>query len=229
MKTNKRGLKVVAVVPAYNEEKRIGPVLAELKRYVGEVLVSDDGSTDGTAGIARKAGAAVLSSPVNMGVGHATRLGCEYAVGRMKADVLVLIDADGQHSPKEIPKLLEKLQGGCEFVFTSRFNEKKEMPLVKTFGNVFLTFSTNILAGISITDSQSGFRAMTREAFQKLGLKADGYEICSEFAIEVGRNRIKYCEVPIESIYDDWTRVKGTDVTAGLRIFTRMLYRRFFG
>ncbi|MFH0817230.1 MAG: glycosyltransferase family 2 protein [Candidatus Micrarchaeota archaeon] len=221
-----KGKKTVAVIPAYNEEKRLGEVLKELKQYVDEIVVSDDGSSDRTAEIARKAGAKVISSPVNMGVGHATRLGCDYAITKRMAEVIVLIDADGQHAPSDIPKLLEKIDGSCEFVFTSRFKEKKEMPVIKTLGNSFLTFSTNLLSGISITDSQSGFRAMTKEAYEKLDLRTDGYEICSEFAIEVGRKRIKYREVQIRAVYDDWTKIKGTDVTTGMKIFARSLWMR---
>lgn len=221
--------KVVAVVPAYNEEKCLGGVLVKVRKYVDEVLVSDDGSADRTATIAKKNGAHVISSPVNMGVGHATRLGCEYAIEKMKADVVVLIDADGQHPPEQIPKLLERMKGGCEFVFTSRFGDSKQMPLVKKVGNASLTFFTNLLAGVNITDSQSGFRAFTSNAYKKLDMRTDGYELCSEFAIEVGRNHIKYCEVPIESIYDDWTKVKGVSIFTGVRILANILWLSVFG
>ncbi len=224
----KPGKKVVAVIPAFNEEKRIGSVLKELGRYVDEVLVSDDGSVDGTAEIARKAGAKVLSSPVNMGVGHATRLGCEYAIEKMGADSIVLIDADGQHPPEEIPKLLAKLEEGYEFVFTNRFGDSRQMPWIKQVGNSVLTHAANFLSGVNITDSQSGFRAFESKAYGKLDMRSDGYDVCSEFVLEVGRKHIKYCEVKIKAVYDEWTEVKGTDITSGIRISMAMLKRGLF-
>jgi UDP-N-acetylglucosamine---dolichyl-phosphate N-acetylglucosaminyltransferase len=215
--------KVIAVVPAYNEEKRIAGVLRELRKYVDEIRVSDDGSTDRTAEIAKKAGARVISSPVNMGVGHATRLGCDYAVEKLGADVIVLIDADGQHSPSDIPRLLKKIGDGHGFVFTNRLSDFTDMPLVKIVGNHGLSFLTNLIAGTSVQDTQSGFKAFSADAYKRIGLTSDGYEVCSEFVIKVGRNGITHCQVPIGSEYDEWTRIKGAGFLTGITIFMRII------
>ncbi|MFH1448166.1 MAG: glycosyltransferase [Candidatus Micrarchaeota archaeon] len=218
--------KVIAVIPAYNEEKRIGNVLRQVRNYVDEIVVSDDGSSDHTRRIAEEEGANVVSSPVNMGTGHATRLGCEYAIERMGANTIVVLDADGQHPPKEIPRLLKRIDQGYGFVFTSRLGEPGEMPVIKRIGNSILTFFTDIIAGVKISDSQSGFKAFTSDAYEKLDLKMDGYEICSEFALEVGGKFIRYCEIPIKATYDDWTKVKGTDFFTGVKIFFRLVWWR---
>ncbi len=219
----KNGVKVVAVIPAYNEEKRVGPVIADLRDYVDEVLVSDDGSSDGTARIAKGLGAKVISSERNRGVGHATRTGCEHAVEKLGARVIVLLDADGQHPPSKIPELLSALGDGCDFVFANRFAEPEKMPFLKRVGNRGLSFATNLVAGTNVHDSQCGFKAFKADAYQKLRLVSDGYEICSEFVLEVGRKRIRNCEVPISAEYDDWTSVKGTGVRTGIKIFARLV------
>jgi glycosyltransferase involved in cell wall biosynthesis len=223
MKQGYRGKKVVAVLPAYNEEKRIGEVIGKLKSYVDEIVVSDDGSRDRSVEVARRAGAKVVSAPINKGAGHATRIGCEYAIEKVGADVVVLIDADGQHPPEKIPELLKEIEKGYEFVFTNRLADSRGMPFVKKIGNLWLSFVTNLLAGTSISDTQSGFRAFTASAYKKMGMKTDGYEICSEFVLKVGRRKIRYCQIPISSEYDEWTKRKGTSIKTGVVVFFRLI------
>ena len=223
----KRKSVIVAVLPAYNEQMRIGLVLKTLRDYVDEIVVSDDGSTDETIKVAKECGAHVVSSSVNMGAGHATRLGCRHAIDKLGSDVIVLFDADGQHPPEQIPNLIKRIDEGCEFVFTDRFADAKEMPFVKRAGNMWLSFVTSLIAGIRVRDTQSGFKAFKANVYDRLGMISDGYEICSEFVIRVGRNRIKYCQVPISSRYDEWTRAKGTGVKTGVLIFLR-LFRFLF-
>ncbi|MDD5317370.1 MAG: glycosyltransferase family 2 protein [Candidatus ainarchaeum sp.] len=218
--------KTVAVIPAFNEEARVAGVVRESSRYVDEVLVVDDGSMDATGEAAGKAGASVLRVPVNMGVGFASRIGAERAIEGMRAGAIVFIDADGQHPPELIPRLLLKIGEGWEAVFTTRSGETGNMPLVKRFGNGFLTWATNLFSGGRFTDTQTGFRAMTGEAWNRLRLESDGYEICSEIAWETAKRGIKYCEVPIPAKYDSWTRAKGTDVVTGIKIFARLLFWR---
>lgn len=205
------------VIPAYNEEKTIGAVVLACKKH-GIVIVVDDGSKDNTSTLARESGAIVLTQPVNMGVGFTTTTGNYYAIKELKCDIIVNIDADGQHSPDMIPELLNKINEGNDFVFGSRMRDNKDMPFIKKIGNNFITSFNNFIFGIKISDSQTGLRAFTRFAYDKLKLKNDGYSICSEFACEVGRNKIKYSEVTIKAVYDDWTKVKGTNVFHGLKI-----------
>lgn len=205
------------VIPAYNEEKTIEAVVLACKKH-GIVIVVDDGSKDSTSTLARESGAIVLTQPVNMGVGFTTTTGNDYAIRFLKCDIVVNIDADGQHSPEMIPELLEKIHEGNDFVFGSRMKDNKDMPFMKKIGNNFITSFNNFIFGINISDSQTGLRAFTRSAYETLNLKSDGYEICSEFACEVGRNKLKYSEVTIKAVYDDWTKVKGTNLFHGLKI-----------
>ncbi len=205
------------VIPAYNEAKTIGKIVTACKSY-GTVIVVDDGSTDDTSLIAKENGAITLTQPVNMGVGFTTTTGNDYAINKLKCDIVINIDADGQHSPDIIPKLLEKIKEGNDFVFGSRMKNNEEMPFIKKIGNDFITSLNNLIFETKISDTQTGLRAFTRSAYKKLNLQADGYSICSEFVCEVGRNKFKYSEVAIKASYDDWTKVKGTNIFHGLRI-----------
>ncbi len=220
--------KIICVIPAYNEQSRVSSVVNACQKYCRTILVVDDGSKDDTAIAAGNAGATVLRHPVNMGAGFATITGCRYAFEKLGADAVVTIDADGQHPPKLVPELLRKIGEGYDLVFTTRMAKNGQMPLEKRAGNWFLTAATNIACGGNFSDTQSGFKAFTRKAFQKLEIEGTGYEFCSEMAAEVARNRLKYCEVEIPAEYDAWTRVKGTDIVAGIRIFEKLLWWRAF-
>lgn len=213
-------VRTVAVIPAFNEEKRVGAVVRGAKRYVDAVLVIDDGSSDRSAEAAQKAGALVLRLPENMGAGYATRKGIEHAISRLRAGRVVLLDADGQHPAERIPDLLAKLDGGRDIVFTARRFDG-QMPLLKRLGNWGLTLATNLLTGVKVADSQSGFKAMTADAFRRMRLRSERYEICSEVVFEAGRRKLKYSEVPIRTTYGP--PKKGTTVFDGVMIFARML------
>lgn len=151
-------MRVVAVVPAYNEAGTIGSVIDETSEYVDETVVIDDGSTDETATIAREHGAIVVSHAINTGVGGAVRTGYLYAI-RHDYDFVVQIDADGQHDPTYIPTLLETAKDN-DIVIGSRYlNESyKEYSLIRNLGIRFFTSVVNILGGVEITDVTSGFR-----------------------------------------------------------------------
>jgi len=217
--------KVVAIIPAYNEERRVGEIVRGARKHVDAVLVVDDGSSDRTAEVAEKAGAQVLRLPENRGTGYATRAGARQAMDSLKAGLLVFIDADGQHNPGDIPRLLARLGEGCGVVFTAR-RFSGTMPPVKRLGNWWLTLWTRLLSGVAITDSQSGFKAMTAGAFRKLRLKSDRYDTCSEIVFEVGRRKLGYCEVPIATLYPALTTRKGTSITDGAGIFLQLLRLR---
>ena len=217
--------RVGIVIPAYNESKTIGAVISACKKH-GIVIVVDDGSKDNTSNLAQESGAIVLTQPVNMGVGFATTTGNYYAIRELNCDIVINIDADGQHSPEIIPELLEKINEGNDFVFGSRMKDNKDMPFIKKIGNNFITSFNNLIFGINISDSQTGLRAFTRLAYEKLDLRSDGYGICSEFACEVGRNKLKYSEVAIKAVYDDWTKLKGTNLFHGLKIIYESILMR---
>jgi len=204
---------VWAVIPAHNESKRIGPVIEKVRKYIKKVIVVDDGSKDNTEQVAAKKGALVLRHIINLGKGAAVKTGCDYAL-KKGAEKIILIDADGQHDPDEIPKFLNALNN-FDIVFGYR-RMKKGMPIVIRWGNRFLNRMVGVLFGIQLRDTQCGYRAFTADAYKKIRWKATDYSMESEMIANVGKNHLNYREVPIETLYLD--RFKGTTVLDGLKI-----------
>jgi len=215
-------MKVCAVLPAFNESETVGIVVEEAKKYVDSVIVVDDGSSDETSKIAIKAGAIVLRHVVNLGVGLATITGNDYAVGK-GCDIIVNLDSDGQHSAVSIPggiTFLEKKD--LDIVLGSRFLKNTErMPKILKFGNSFLNHIIQLLFNVRISDTQTGFRIMKTETWTRLKIKSDDYSICSEICAGIGKKRLKYGEVPVDTIYLD--KFKGTTIFDGARIFFNMI------
>ena len=206
------------VIPAYNEENRLGPVIRQARGFAGNVIVVDDGSKDGTAAIAKGEKAVVLRHIVNLGKGAALKTGCDYAVSQ-GAKVMVTLDADAQHKPRDIPRFLKALEN-VEMVFGCRTLNRK-MPVILRFGNWLITKMAALLYRVSIPDTQSGFRAFTRDAYSKIRWKANDYSMESEMVANVGKHKIKYAIVPIETLYPD--RYKGTTVLDGIKIVVNLL------
>ncbi|MBR9699775.1 glycosyltransferase family 2 protein [Candidatus Woesearchaeota archaeon] len=212
-------MKTFAVIAAKNEEKYISAVVRQIKKHVHSVIVVDDGSLDKTRQRAEKAGAIVLEHVVNLGKGAATKTGIEYAISH-GAQAIVLIDGDGQHAPKEIPKILNKLKQ-CDIVFGIR-TRRKHMPSVLKFGNWVINEATKLLYGIYIPDTQCGFRAFKVGAYKKIRWTSSNYSMESEMIAQVGKKRLKYAFVPISTIYSD--RYKGTTIIDGVKIVANLIW-----
>lgn len=211
-------MKVCIVIPAYNEEKSVFGIVSKAKKY-GTVIVVDDCSSDKTAYMAKKAGAAVVSHDVNRGLGAALRTGFRKALS-MKPGIIITMDADGQHMSEDLGSFVRKIGEGYDFVLGKR--SLSRYPFVKKFGNFFLNTATNFISGTNLKDTESGFRAFRAEALKKFYLKSERYEIAVEIIFEVGRNRLKACNIPISSpIY-----VKGVGVMDGVKNFVFLLHRR---
>jgi glycosyltransferase involved in cell wall biosynthesis len=200
-----RGLKplIVACIPAYNEEKTIGAVLDQAFRYVDQVIVCDDGSSDRTAQIAEDKGATVVKNPVNLGKGRALHSGFQFTC-RMAPDIVVMMDADGQHSPDDIPRLVEPIvRGEADLVVGSRYlrGSLTDAPLYRRIGlgivNAFIRSANN-----TVRDTQSGFRAFNREALKIFSdMSERGFGVETE-QLSTARNfglRVK--EVPVTIHY----------------------------
>jgi glycosyltransferase involved in cell wall biosynthesis len=192
---------VSVVIPAYNEEKTIGNVIEETIQIMDslglpyEIIVVDDGSTDRTREVASRYKATVLSNGRNRGKGYALRKGFQHAQG----DIVVTIDADGSHKPKEIPDLINPLFNGADIVAGSRFlgDGKNHTCKLHILGNHLINMAILVLTRKLITDSQTGLRAFKREFLQKISLESYGYEIETEITVKSLKNGFKLKEVPI--------------------------------
>jgi len=209
------------VIPAYNESKHISDVISRIKGYCSNIIVIDDGSKDDTYYVAKKQGVTVLKHIINLGKGAGVKTGCDFAV-KKGAKKIILIDSDGQHEPEEIPNFLKALEGK-DIVFGYRtLNEK--MPFILKFGNMFINFTIKNLYGVSLKDTQCGYRAFTASAYKKIRWDATDYSMESEMIANAGKNKLKYAQIPIKTIYHD--KYKGTTVLDGIKIvFNMFLWR----
>ena len=212
-------------MPAYNEERTIGNVLDALKREgYSKVIVVDDGSEDQTAEIARQKGAVVINHPKNMGLGAALRTGLRVA-REQGADRAVTFDADGQHDPKAVRRLLEALDGGD---LTIGVRQHFGIPLHKRVGNFGLNFITYLFSGM-FTDSQSGSRAFNRKALEKIKIRSNRYEVSSEIIVQAVKRGLKVGEAPVKCFYTRYTKARGTTIVSGFKIFCGLLKLRASG
>jgi len=213
---------IVAAIPCFNEERFIGSVVLKVKKHVDRVLVIDDGSTDASAEVATAAGAVVVRHDCNRGVGAAVRTAFHKAK-ELGADVVVRLDADGQHDPDEIPAVIAPiLSGGADVVVGSRFLTGKERPpFYRRIGQRLLTETTNLGSGTRIKDSQSGFRAFSAKALEEITITEDGFSVESEMQFAIARSGLKVVEVPIAVIYRE--KAKRNPLEHGVTVLTRVL------
>ncbi|MBU4002964.1 MAG: glycosyltransferase family 2 protein [Proteobacteria bacterium] len=224
MKGQIKKKKIIAVIPAYNEEKHIAKVVRETKKYVDKVIVVDDASTDETGNLARKAGAIVLRHEINIGLGGTLKTGCDGAL-ILGADIIITLDGDGQHDSHEIPKLVNKLiKTKSDAVFGERpFN--KTMPFVKKMGNRFFHIFSKYIFGIKVKDTQTGFRIFTSKTYKKIRWESSDYSVASEMLINAENHNLKYMPQEVSTIY--YENQKGTTIIDGIKIANKMLNLKF--
>jgi glycosyltransferase involved in cell wall biosynthesis len=191
---------VLAGIAAYNEASYIGSIVLQARQYVNEVIVVDDGSTDNTAVVADLAGATVIHHDKNKGKGAAIQSILAEAKKR-NADVLVLLDADSQHDPNEIPVLIKPISEGFDLVIGSREAQKDKTPRYRRIGQKVIFRSSRFASKSAVVDSESGFRALSPKAIKKLDLKSQGFGIESEMITCCAEQNLKITEVPISNIY----------------------------
>ncbi len=198
--------KIVAAIPAYNEEIALGSVIARARPHVDEVLVIDDGSADNTAYVAELMGVTLLRHEKNAGKGAALRTAFKWAMEN-NADIVVTLDSDGQHNPDEIPILLEPiLNKEADVVNGARFlkGHTLKVPKYRRLGQEILTFATNMTADfkVKVNDSQSGFRAFSKDSFAIFSFNNKGMGIESEMLANATEAGMRIKEVPITCRYD---------------------------
>ncbi|MFA4873251.1 MAG: glycosyltransferase family 2 protein [Patescibacteria group bacterium] len=220
---------VVVVIPAFNESRTIAEVIHGCLQHASEVMVINDGSCDDTALRARQAGAAVFEHMVNRGYGAALQTGIQAALMR-GADIIVTIDADGQHEPEEIIKVIEPLQKGeADIVIGDRFGTQSKREGMSLLRKAYITAGnllTWILYGVWLSDTQSGFRAYTRNALRNLQTHAQGMEFSSEIIGEAARLGLRIATIPITVRYTDYSIGKGQNISTGIGTAFRLFLRR---
>lgn len=192
--------KILVAMPAYNEEKYIGSLVTKAREYADEVLIVDDGSTDGTPEVARLAGATVIQHKENKGYGAAVQSILAEAK-RISPDILVLLDADSQHNPGEIPRLVEPISQGFDLVIGSRKLLRDNIPLYRRIGQGVISYFCYILSGEKLSDSESGFRVFSRKAVGMLELREDGMSVSAETIAKAAEKGLKITEIPISITY----------------------------
>lgn len=215
--------RISVVIPTHNEAGAISDVIRKVKAHtpsLAEVLIIDDGSTDGTADIAEKSGARVIRLPVNQGKGNALRLGIDESEG----EILVFIDGDGQDDPGEIPMLLDALQPGVDMVIGSRFMgrfQEGAITALNRLGSHCLTATLNGLYGSGITDPFAGFRVLRRASISDCNLSARRYDIEVDVLIALLQRGRHVVEIPVNR----YARTYGSTGLSSFRDGTRILWR----
>ena len=213
---------IVAVIPAYNEERFIASVVLQTKPFAKHVVVVDDGSSDRTAQLAEAAGALVVRQPTNLGKAAALNAGFARAKA-LEPRVVVCLDGDAQHEPSEIPLIVGPvLAGEADVVIGSRFlATKSAIPVWRKFGQHTLTAMTNGMSGTKISDSQSGFRAFSRTAVDALQFTSQGLSVESEMQFLFEPAGLRVTEVPISVRYQDGN--KRNPFVHGLQVVDAMI------
>jgi len=213
---------VVVVIPAYNEERFIGSVVLRAQKSADRIIVVDDGSIDATAEVAQAAGAIVIQHEQNKGKGVALNTGFQYA-RKLKPEMVITIDADGQHVPEEIDRLSAPIrEGTADIVVGSRYLEKtSKVPRHRIWGHRFFNIMTGQASGVSLSDSQSGFRAFSKRALETITFKSSSFSVESEMQFLASEQNLNIVEVPITIHYDE--KPKRSVMVHGLIVLNGLL------
>ena len=192
----------VVCIPAYNEEAKIKDMVKKSLPHVDKVIVCDDGSTDNTAALAKKAGAIVISHETNLGYGAAISALFDYC-RKNNAEIMVTLDGDGQHNPDQVPDLINViLKHNVDVVIGSRsLKDDNDLPSYRKTGIKIITATINSATNLKVTDSQSGFRAYSKAAIDLIHPSESGMSVSTEILLNVSNNGLSIAEVPITVSY----------------------------
>lgn len=220
-------MRVFVVIPAYNEEKNIGPVVRDIFSLYPDfkIVVVDDGSNDSTTKTARDCGICVLEHIVNRGQGAALKTGTDYVLSQ-GAEIIVHFDADGQFNPQEIEKIIEPIQKGeCEIVLGSRFLKNNKIPWSKRHLLLPAARLVNFFfTGLWLSDAHNGFRAFSRQAAELIKINQDKMAHNSEIVYQIKKNNLVFREIPITIYYHKY----GQGIGGGVKIIKDLLFQKFF-
>ena len=218
---------VCVLLPFYNEEEILGEVIANLKTKNYFVLGIDDGSSDNSLEIAKKSGILVLSHSTNLGQGAALQTGIEFARLNPNFKYFVTFDSDGQHKVENIQEVIQPLiKNEADIVFGTRFqDDKTKFPLIKRLILKLAIKYTKLSTGVPLTDTHNGFRALNRDAINKMNLSFSGMTHASEFVEKSGRLNFRIKEVPVHILYTKYSKGKGQSIWNAINILTDLFLR----
>lgn len=192
---------ICVIIPAYNEEKVIGPLIDKIKPFGLDIIVVDDGSGDSTAKIAGQRGAIVLTSEKNLGKGAALRRGFDYVL-TASYKTIITIDGDGQHNPGSIKDFIAmQKKTGADMVIGNRMRNTENMPLVRIITNRFMSWLISRASKQNIPDTQCGYRLIQLNILKNITLLSNRYDMESEILIEASKKSYKIESISIETIY----------------------------
>lgn len=217
------------VIAAYNEGLAIGEVVTDAAKVCPNIIVVDDGSSDETGSIALNAGAFVLRHEINLGQGAALQTGIRYAC-LQSFDFIVTFDADGQHQASDIPSLVNSLiNSDADIAFGSRFLPGGEAIGIGAIKRLVLragVLFTALTSGLLLSDTHNGFRAIRREAAEKIRIRQNRMAHASEIVSLVARHRLRYVEVPVTIVYSAYSRSKGQRLSNAVSILAELFTGR---
>ena len=208
------------LIPVYNEQKMISEVVLKLKKHFSNIVVVNDGSTDSTLEILSQLEVVALNHFLNLGQGAAISTGINYIKNLKNSLAVITFDADGQHSVNDAVNFANEIVKCDEgIIFGSRFLEHKmNIPPLKRFALKAVTYFTNKLTNMNLTDSHNGLKAYKTDALKDINVTIDGFAFESEIINIVSRNNISYKEMPTNTIYTSYSKNKGQKLRNGLII-----------
>lgn len=222
---------VFVVIPAYNEGRAIRPVVQSLLALTYSVVVIDDGSGDDTWEILNSLPVYAVRHPVNLGQGAALQTGMTFAL-RQGARIIVHFDADGQHNAEDIETLLEPIRtGDADVVLGSRFLRGSDIQAVPRARRLLLKgaiIATWLATGVRLSDAHNGFRALTKEAAEKIRLRDNRFAHATEIIAQIRRLKLRYTERPVTIVYSDYSKAKGQPGWNSFNILVEIALRRIF-
>lgn len=220
-------IKKIAIIAAYNEEKKVAKVVNEVSKYVDLVVIVDDGSKDKTSEVIKSKKAIVLKHCINLGQGAALQTGFDY-VKKINPSVVITYDADGQFEAEEIPKIMKPiLDNKADMVLGSRFLGKtiNMSPIRKYILKLGIMF-TWLFSEIKLSDTHNGFRALSHKALNKIEITQNRMAHASEIIDEIKRNNLSYKEIPVTVKYDDYSKQKGQSSLNSVKILIDLIIRK---
>lgn len=224
-------LRVIIVIPSYNEGDRVGKVVNNvISEGFGKVIIVDDGSDDDSMDSIKKLPVIVLHHPINRGAGAATETGLEYCRRFLDFDAVVTIDADTQHDAGDIRQMVnEHFSQQADITIGDRLSEPtNKIPGAVRFFNSLANLTTLFLSFRKIKDSQSGFKVLSRKAVELIRFEHDNYEFCTELFVKAGKHHLKVIHVPVRVYYPVELKRKGQNLSSGIRTFVNLLYSTLF-